>query len=108
MRVMASSRANALLALYADAIWARFDEDEADPEEAFVLVEEQDDGVAIRIKDREALADALRPINGPVADQIAAVELPPDTLMVMVVPLGEAGGLVVPLGRDGRRMAGSA
>jgi hypothetical protein len=108
MRVTASSRANALLALYTDAIWERFDEEEADPEEAFVLVEEQKDGVDIRIKDREALASALRVINGPKADHIAEAVLPPGTVMVMVVPLGEGGGLVVPLSREGKRMEGSA
>jgi hypothetical protein len=107
MRVTASSRANALLALYANAIWERFDEEEADPEEAFVLVKELQDGVDICIKERDALANALRAINGRAADEIEAAELPEDTLMVMVVPLG-GGGLVVPLSREGKKMEGSA
>jgi hypothetical protein len=107
MRVTASSRANALLVLYASAIWERFDEKEADPDEAFVLLEEEADGVKIRIKTREALANALREVNRAAADHIASAELPPETLMVMVVPLG-GGGLVVPLSRDGAKMEGSA
>lgn len=108
MRVTASSRANALLALYTQAIWERFDEEEADPEQAFVLLEEEAEGVVIRIKNREALASALRVLNPSAAAQIASAELPPETLMVMVVPLGGEGGLVVPLSREGTKMAGSA
>lgn len=108
MRVMASSRANALLALYTDTIWKCFDEEDADPDEAFVLLEEEDDGVKIRIKNRETLASALRLVNQEVADQIESAELPPDSLMVMVVPLGGEGGMVVPLSREGAKIAGSA
>lgn len=108
MHVMASSRANAVLALYSAHVWERFDEENADPDQTFVLLEEVDDGVRISIKDRETLAGALRALNQAAAEQIASVMLPPDTLIVMVVPLGGEGGLVVPLHRAGKKMEGSA
>lgn len=96
-----AERCRSLLTLHARAIWARFDGAHADRSESFVLVSEGDDGdVTIRLEDRCMLAEALRESGSASADEIDFVDLPRDAIMVMLMPSGNMGALVVPFSRS--------
>lgn len=97
-----------LLSLHAKAIWGRFEEARADRSESFVLVQEKADKVVIRIEARCVLAEALRDLGSTAADDIDFVDLPPDTIMVMVAPYGDVGAVVVPFDREALTADGSA
>lgn len=91
----------ALLARHAKEIWSRFQEAKADRAETFVFLLEDEGGeVTIRIEDRCVLADALRRSGSAAADAIDFADLPPGEIMVMVMPAGNKGAIVVPMGRD--------
>ena len=98
-----------LMARHAKVIWSRFQEAKADRTESFVLVlERPDGGVDIRVEDRCMLADALREGGSAKADTIDFVELPPGEIMVMIIPAGDRGALVAPMGPDDASIDGTA
>ncbi len=98
-----------LMARHAKAIWARFEESRADASEAFVMVVERPDGGAdIRLEERCIVADALREKGSANADTIDFVEMRPGEIMVMIVPTGEIGALVAPMGKEQTKFDGTA
>ncbi len=104
-----AERCRSLLTLHARAIWARFDGAHADRAETFVLVSESDEGeVTIRLEDRCMLAEALRDSGNASADEIDFIDLPRDAIMVMIMPSGNMGALVVPFSRGPLDVNGSA
>lgn len=99
----------ALLARHAKEIWSRFQEAKADRADAFaLLIEDEGSDVTIRIEDRCLLADALRGSGSAAADAIDFIDLPPGEIMVMVIPAGNQGAIVVPMGRDTVAFDGTA
>lgn len=99
----------ALLARHAKAIWSRFEEAGVDRTEALVMVIERPDGeVDIRVEDRCMLADALRQGGSVNADTIDFVDLAPGDIMVMIIPAGNIGAVVAPIGREITKFDGTA
>lgn len=98
-----------LMARHAKAIWACFEEKRADRTETLVLVVERPEGgVDIRAEERCMLADALREGGSVNADTIDFVTLPPGSIMVMIIPAGEIGALVAPMGKEDTQFDGTA
>lgn len=54
------------------------------------------------------LADALREGGSVNADTIDFVTLPPGSIMVMIIPAGEIGALVAPMGKEDTQFDGTA
>lgn len=106
MKVLASSRCNALLTMYAGVIWELVDREGADLDRVFVLLEEHEKGVSLMLDERGKLAQAMRLVNPEAAAAVALDELPEDTVMVFVAPYGNEPGAVVPLPRKGVKAQG--
>lgn len=105
---MGSSRCNALLATYAEVIWEFVDREKPDLRQVFVLLEELEEGVSLRLDERGKLAQALQLINPEAGASVALDTLPKDSVMVFVAPYGDEPGIIVPLSRTGVKKEGSA
>lgn len=103
---MGSSRCNALLAMYAEVIWEFVDREKADLDRVFVLLEESEQGVSLRLDERGKLAQGLQLVNPEAGASVALDVLPPDSVMVFVVPYGKEAAMVVPLPRKGLKKEG--